>query len=238
MATATQDALPASEAAAAPSSDTGLVAAVLAGDAAAFEPLMRRHNRLLFRTARAILASDADAEEAVQEAYLKAYLKLASFTGDARLSTWLVKIVVNESLARLRRRMPGASPDTLPWDETAESHMTADVSTTPPSPEAAAAQGELRRCLEAAIDALPQAQRSVFMLRAVEEFSTEETSECLGIPAETVKTRLHRARRQLRRSLQRRAQSALSDTFPFAGARCDRIVAQVQRRLGIEPPGG
>lgn len=237
MGTATQEALSPSRAAAT-GSDTALVAAILAGDDSAFETLMRRHNRLLFRTARAILANDADAEEAVQEAYLKAYLKLAGFAGTARLSTWLVKIAVNESLARLRRRMPGAAPDGVPWDETAESQMTADAPTTTPSPEAAAAQGELRRCLEAAIDALPQAQRSVFMLRAVEEFSTEDTAECLGIPPETVKTRLHRARRQLRRRLQRRAQSALSDTFPFAGARCDRIVARVLQRLRIEPPGG
>lgn len=214
-------------------SDVALVAAVLAGDTGAFEVLMRRYNRVLFRTARAILHHDADAEEAVQEAYLKAYLNLGNFAGDARLSTWLVKIAVNESLGRLRRRMPGGA-----LDERAEWKMTADVPAAAPSPEAAAAHSELRSLLEAAIDALPQAQRTVFMLRAVEEFTTEDTAECLGIPPDTVKTRLHRAKRQLRRSLQRRADSALCDTFPFAGARCDRIVARVLLRLGLMPPGG
>jgi RNA polymerase sigma-70 factor (ECF subfamily) len=104
------------------------------------------------------------------------------------------------------------------------------------SPEAAAAQGEIRRLLEAAIDALPQAQRTVFMLRAVEEFSTEDTATCLGIPADTVKTRLHRAKQQLRRRLQHRVAAALTDTFPFAGARCDRVVAGVLSRLDRPPP--
>jgi len=237
MATVIGRASPAVEISASPGNtgnrdDAALVSAVLAGDAQAFEAVMRRHNRLLFRTARAILVNDADAEEAVQEAYLKAYLNLDSYAGGARLSTWLVKITVNESLGRLRRRMP-----VVPADESAEWNMTADASKAPPSPEEAAAHGELRRDLEAAIDALPQAQRAVFMLRAVEEFSTDDTAECLGIPSETVKTRLHRAKRQLRRSLERRAHAALSDIFPFAGTRCDRIVARVFRRLGLEPPG-
>ena len=213
--------------------DAALVAAVLAGDTGAFEILMRRYNRVLFRTARAILHHDADAEEAVQEAYLKAYLNLGDFAGEARLSTWLVKIAVNESLARLRRRMPAGA-----LDERAEWKMTADVPAAGPSPEAAAAHSELRSLLEAAIDALPQTQRTVFMLRAVEEFTTEDTAACLDIPPETVKTRLHRAKRQLRRSLRRRAESALCDTFPFAGARCDRIVARVLLRLGLMPPDG
>jgi RNA polymerase sigma-70 factor, ECF subfamily len=229
--------------------DSQLVAAVLGGDAAAFETLMRRHNRLLFRTARAILLNEADAEEVVQETYLKAYLNLASFGGRARLATWLVKIAVNESLTRLRRRMPGEGAG-QGREDVSEWSMTADTSsTTAPhpgdlaggsdaSPEAAAAQGEIRGLLEAAIDALPRGQREVFMLRAVEEFSTEDTAACLGIPAETVKTRLHRAKRQLRARLQRRVETAVLDTFPFAGARCDRIVAAVFRRLGLKPPDG
>ena len=105
------------------------------------------------------------------------------------------------------------------------------------SPEAVAAQREIRHLLEAAIDALPQAQRTVFMLRAVEEFSTEDTAVCLGIPQETVKTRLHRARQALRRRLQHRVAAALTDTFPFAGARCDRVVAAVLKQLDPSPPG-
>jgi RNA polymerase sigma-70 factor (ECF subfamily) len=222
-------------------SDAELIAAVRTGEAAAFEAIMRRHNRLLFRTARAILQNEADAEEVVQETYLKAYLNLGGFAQQARLSTWLVKIAVNESLARLRRRMPGGPAGALTESQmTAETHHAAPglTAAVQHSPEAAAAQGEIRRLLEAAIDALPQAQRAVFMLRAVEEFSTEDTADCLGIPADTVKTRLHRAKLQLRRSLQRSAAAALGDTFPFAGQRCDRIVAGVLDRLAPKPPDG
>ncbi|WP_193367215.1 RNA polymerase sigma factor [Pelagibius marinus] len=216
--------------------DAILLAAARQGDAGAFEAIMRRHNRLLFRTARAILQNDADAEEAVQEAYLKAFLNLAGFAGSARLSTWLVKITVNEALARLRRRMP-ATPLESGAEPATEASTIMDP-TMADSPEAKAAQGEIRRLLEAAIDDLPQAQRAVFVLRAVEEFSTEDTAACLGIPADTVKTRLHRARRQLRRRLQRGVAGALADTFPFAGARCDRIVARVLARLAQAPPDG
>ncbi len=209
-------------------SEARLIAAAQGGDVAAFEAIMRAHNRLLFRTARAILRNEADAEEIVQEAYLKAFLNLERFAGEARIETWLVKITVNEALARLRRRMPAVSTEAF-----AEAQMSAHTDVHIPavtprpaaSPEAAAAQG-----------ALPQAQRSVFMLRAVEEFSTEDTADCLGIPPDTVKTRLHRAKLHLRRSLQRSAAAALTETFPFAGARCDRIVAAVLARLKLPPP--
>lgn len=220
-------------------SEAALIATAQAGDAAAFEAIMRAHNRLLFRTARAILRNEADAEDIVQETYLKAFLNLERFAGESRIGTWLVKIAVNEALGRLRRRMPAA-----PAKAITESQMSPDMGPHIPaltvsaaaSPEAAAAQGEIRRLLEEAIDALPQAQRTVFVLRAIEEFSTDDTAECLGIPADTVKTRLHRARLQLRRSLQRSAAAALADTFPFAGARCDRIVAGVLARLDLPPP--
>lgn len=211
--------------------ETVLLAAARRGDSAAFETIMRRHNRQMFRTARAILQNEADAEEVVQEAYLKAFLHLGSFAGASRLSTWLVKIAVNEALGRLRRRMPGRAAEELA-EESMQERPSAES-----SPEAAAAQGEIRRLLEAAIDALPQAQRTVFVLRAVEEFSTEDTAACLGIPQETVKTRLHRARQALRRRLQHRVAAALTDTFPFAGTRCDRVVAAVLSRLDRAPPG-
>jgi len=212
-------------------SDAALVAAARGGDDAAFEVIMRRHNRAMFRTVRAILQNEADAEDVVQEAYLKAFLHLDGFAGASRLSTWLVKIAVNEALGRLRRRMPGTLE--LTSDNLAEDGMHTSAES---SPEAAAAQSEVRRLLETAIDALPQAQRAVFMLRAVEEFSTEDTAACLGIPPETVKTRLHRARQALRRRLQHRVAAALTDTFPFAGARCDRVVATVLARLDRAPP--
>jgi RNA polymerase sigma-70 factor, ECF subfamily len=221
--------------------ESELVAAARSGDTSAFEAIMRRHNRLLFRTARAILQNEADAEEAVQEAYLKAFLHLDGFAGTARLSTWLVKITVNEALARLRRRMPGGGPQDKTAAELTAEELARDCimrpTTAETSPEAAAAQGEIRRLLEAAIDALPRAQRAVFVLRAVEEFSTEDTAACLGIPPETVKTRLHRARLALRRRLQHRMAAALTDTFPFAGARCDRVVAAVLSRIEPPPPG-
>jgi RNA polymerase sigma-70 factor (ECF subfamily) len=215
--------------------DVDLVTAARNGDSAAFEAIMRRHNRTMFRTARAILQNEADAEEVVQEAYLKAFLHLDGFAGAARLSTWLVKITVNEALGRLRRRMPGGAPGDLLAEDLAEDSIMGQT-TAETSPEAAAAQGEIRRLLEAAIDALPHAQRTVFMLRAVEEFSTEDTAACLGIPQETVKTRLHRARLALRRRLQHRVAAALTDTFPFAGARCDRVVATVLMQLELGGP--
>jgi len=221
-------------------SEARLIAAAQSGDAAAFEAIMRAHNRLLFRTARAILLNEADAEEIVQEAYLKAFLKLEGFAGAARIETWLVKITVNEALGRLRRRMPAVSKQAITEAQMSahsDIHIPALTPRPAASPEAAAAQGEIRRLLEAAIDALPQAQRTVFVLRAVEEFSTEDTADCLGIPADTVKTRLHRAKLHLRRSLQRSAAAALADTFPFAGARCDRIVAAVLARLYLPPDG-
>ena len=198
---------------------------------------MRRHNRLLFRTARSILKHDADAEEVVQETYLKAYVHLDGFAGSARLSTWLVKIAVNESLSRLRRRMPVTYLEGLSEESMIEPANPVQPLRTPDSPEASAARGEIRALIELAIDELPQAQRAVFMLRAIEEFSVEDTSDCLGIPKDTVKTRFHRAKRHLRKSLADTLQSALADTFPFAGRRCDRIVAAVLGRLGLESRG-
>lgn len=158
---------------------------------AAFARLMRRHNRMLFRTARAILRDDAAAEDALQEAWLRAYRALDTFRGEAKVSTWLVRIVVNEALARRRKEQRHAGlaeesePATLRQDE----------------PEGMAERAELRRQLEAKIRLLPDGFRAVFMLRAVEELSVEETAAALRIPAATVRTRLFRARSQLREAL-------------------------------------
>lgn len=217
-----------------------LVQAILGGDDIAFETVMRRNNRLMFRTARAILENEADAEDVVQEAYLKAYTKLGQFSGQARLSTWLCRIVVNEALGRLRRRMPHA-----PLDEIVEEGMKTDLHagnlvpwlSKAGSPEDEAARSQIRRLMEQAIEGLPRDQRAVFMLRAVEGFSTDEAAECLSIPAETVKTRLHRARKRLQASLNGRFEASLAEVYPFAGARCDRVVAGVLGRLkGPAPP--
>jgi RNA polymerase sigma-70 factor (ECF subfamily) len=198
---------------------------------AAFIALMRRHNQLLFRTARAILRDDAEAEEAVQDAYLKAHGALADFRGEAQLSTWLARIVANEALMRLRKRTRRA--DILPMhpagsDADLGNLLDPDMSK---GPESSAERAEIRRLLEAQIDALPDSYRAVFMLRAVEEMSVEETAEVLAIPEATVRTRFFRARSQLREALALKIDLACEDAFSFAGQRCDRIVARVMERL-------
>jgi RNA polymerase sigma-70 factor, ECF subfamily len=220
-------------AARASSSDPDLLAAAAAGDSRAFEALMRRYNRMLFRTARAILRDDAEAEDALQEAYLQAYRSLGTFRAEAKLSTWLARIVANEALMRLRKQTRRA--DILPM-QSAEAPEVEQVMQTDKdhAPDMNAARGEMRRLLEAQIDALPETYRSVFMLRAVEELSAEETAAVLDIPAATVRTRLFRARSLLREALAQKIDLACEDAFSFAGARCDRVVAQVLARLN--PP--
>ena len=227
-------------AAAASRSEAELIDAARTGDGAAFEVIMRHHNRLLFRTARSILKNDSEAEDVVQETYVKAYAHFGGFAQNSRLSTWLVRIAVNESLGRLRRQMPARAIEVDP-DSVTDSNMMQEqilplglaARPAPADPETRAARDEIRRLLEQAIDALPQAQRAVFVLRAVEEFSVADTALCLGIPQETVKTRFHRAKRALRRLLSDEVAMALLDSFPFAGARCDRIVAGVLQRCGL-----
>lgn len=211
--------------------DGELAARAAAGDGAAFEAIMRRYNRLLFRTARSILHSDAEAEDALQEAYLHGWRALGQFRADSKLSTWLVRIVINEALGRLRRRSAMVIPLEPAMDEhdTAPEDRIADDEDR--QPERAAMRGELRRLMEARIDALPEAFRTVFMLRAVEELSVEEAAAALGLPEATVRTRFFRARGLLRESLSRDADMALADAFAFDGERCDRIVAAVMARL-------
>ena len=200
------------------------------GDTAAFEALMRRHNRMLFRTARAILRDDAEAEDALQEAYIQAYRSLASFRGDAQLSTWLARIVANEALQRLRKQARRA--DIVPLQPAAgaevEQVMDSDIDK---APDMTAARHQMRRLLESQIDALPEAYRTVFMLRAVEELSVEETAAVLELPPATVRTRLFRARSMLREALAQKIDVACEDAFSFAGERCDRVVAAVLARL-------
>jgi len=221
---------PATSASASGAGDNELIALAAAGDARAFEALMRRYNRMLFRTARAILRDDAEAEDALQEGYLQAYRSAASFRAEAKLSTWLARIVANEALMRLRKRtrradiVPMQSADTPEVEQVMESD-------TDNAPDTRAARGEMRRLLEAQIDALPETYRTVFMLRAVEELSAEETAAVLDIPAATVRTRLFRARSMLREALAQKIDLACEDAFSFAGERCDRVVASVLARL-------
>jgi RNA polymerase sigma-70 factor (ECF subfamily) len=212
--------------------DGELAARAARGDTAAFETLMRRHNRTLFRTARAILRDDAEAEDALQEAYLRAYRALPGFRAEARFGTWLVRVVANEALMRLRKQarraqiVPMQSADATPHLE-----QLSDAAMDLQRPEPSAERAQVRRLLESQIDALPDAYRTVFMLRAVEELSVEETAAVLEIPEATVRTRFFRARSLLREALAQKIDLAYADAFAFAGERCDRIVAAVLARL-------
>lgn len=215
-----------------PASDAELASLAARGDPRAFETIMRRNNQLLFRTVRSILKDDAEAEDAVQEAYLRAYRALGSFRADAKLSTWLVRIAVNEALGRLRRHGSG---EVIPLDAAmdaagpqSEAWMQQDPSG---QPETAAMRAQTRRLIEAGIDTLPDAFRTVFVLRAVEELSVNEVAAALGIPEATVRSRFFRARSLIREGLSRKVDLAIDSAFSFAGARCDRIVARVMAKI-------
>jgi RNA polymerase sigma-70 factor (ECF subfamily) len=207
--------------------DEEVVARVLAGETPLFEVLMRRHNQRLFRAARAILREADEAEDVMQDAYVRAFERLAQFSGRARFSTWLTKIAVHEALARARRRRRTA----VSSDEVL---MTA-TSPEAGDPGAAAERRELAALLERAIDALPDLYRSVFVLREVEELDTAETADCLELSEEAVKVRLHRARAALRRELERRLGAARASVYEFRAVRCDRVVARVFERIAPRP---
>ena len=211
--------------------DAELAVRVATGEPAAFEALMRRHNRALFRTARAILRDDAEAEDALQEAYLQAYRAIGNYRAEAKLSTWLARIVANEALGRVRKRARRAEivPLQAGVSET-EINEIPDENMNE-TPERSAQRTEMRRLLEAQIDSLPDDYRVVFVLRAVQEMSVEETAEALGIPQATVRTRLFRARSLLREGLAAKIDVACEEAFSFAGERCDRIVAHVLERM-------
>ena len=195
--------------------DTELIASILSGTTAEMATLMRLYNRTLYRAARAILRDDAEAEDAVQEAWLKAYRSLASFRGGSKLSTWLVRIAVNEALMRRRSAKP---VDFGPVEDRVAEE---------PGPALQAERRQIARALEAHIDALPAPYREVFVLRGLEEFNVEETAAALGIPHATVRTRFFRARRLLRERAGADLEPALRDAFAFAGARCQRIAGRV-----------
>jgi RNA polymerase sigma-70 factor, ECF subfamily len=210
-----------------PLGDAEVAGRAARGDARAFEAIMRRHNRMLFRTARSILKSDAEAEDALQDAYLRAWRAIGGYRSEAKLSTWLVRIVINESLGRLRRQ--GAV--VIPMDGASESaHAEAEDSMEDDpdqQPDRMALRAEVRALIEARIDRLPDAFRSVFILRAVEECSVEDVAAALDLPEATVRTRFFRARGLLREGLSRDIDMAIGDAFAFDGERCDRIVARV-----------
>ncbi|HEY8594516.1 MAG TPA: RNA polymerase sigma factor [Devosiaceae bacterium] len=216
--------------------ESDLVAQARAGQEMAVRELIRRNNRRLFRVARAVLRNDAEAEDVVQETYVRAFTQLDGFRGDSSMSTWLTRIALNEALGRLRRqtrqRISGAVAQTDSSE--AEIIMFPTVSGVD-GPETALARGEIRKLLEQAIDTLPEAFRMVFVLREVEDMSTEEVATQLGIKPETVKTRLFRARRLIRDYLEDRLSGGFERVFPFDGERCvamaDRVVARLRNRL-------
>lgn len=214
--------------------DTSLAGRALAGDTGAFESLMRRYNGRLFRAARAILKDDADAEDALQDAWLQAYRHMSDFRGDAQLSTWLTRIAVTQALMKLRKqkREQGVVPISgrVPSGEDDRPFDIADARAE--SPSDAALRAEVRRAIERRIDALPLNFRTVFMLREVEGLSVQEAAACLSIPETTVRTRLFRARALMREALARDLDMAAADAFAFLGTRCDRIVAKVLDRVG------
>lgn len=192
---------------------------------------MRRHNRRLYRIARATLRDDAEAEDALQDAYIQAYRSIAQYRGEARLFTWLARLVLNECFARLRRtvRRQNVIPivDAADWIEQGDLMLTKDDD----APEQACARAQVRALLEQKLDELPEAFRVVFVLRAVEELSVEEVADCLGIPEATVRTRHFRARSLLREALAQAFDLAERDVFEFGGSRCDRIVSKVRSRI-------
>lgn len=208
--------------------DEEVVRRVCAGETALYEIIMRRYNQRLYRVARSILRNDADAEDVMQEAYVRAYQHLGDFKGAAKFATWLTRIAIHEALARVRRRARLENLDSLP---NAELHMTAKNTVFDDNPEHQTYDQELKVILEHAVEKLPEDYRSVFVLRIVEELSIAETAACLDITIETVKTRLHRGRALLRKQLQSRAGIVAREVFPFHLSRCDRVVENVFRRI-------
>lgn len=203
--------------------DAEVVQRVLGGETALFEVLVRRHDQRLYRAIRSVLRDEDDVEDAMQQAWLTAYLHLREFAFAAAFSTWLVRIGVNEALGRLRKRARivrlGDDGEEDAMEEAAE------------GPEDRAAAHEAGRLIERAVDRLPAAYRSVFMLREVEQLSTAETAAALGLGEEAVKVRLHRGRAMLRRWLSEEVDRAAPEAFAFLAPRCNRIVAAVMERI-------
>lgn len=218
-------------------SELDLVARARAGDGQAFGLIIQRFNPRLFRIARGVLKEDAEAEDALQEAYVKAFTHLDGFRGEAGVFTWLTRITLNEAYGRLRRRRSTVDLDQLESDEAAGALVLAFPSgRTMDNPETETARAEARRLIERAVDGLPDDFRIVFVLRELDQLSTEETAEALDLAPNTVKTRLHRARRLLRRSLSVAMQASLPDAFDFQGDRCRRVTEAVLARLAAERP--
>jgi len=214
--------------------DAELVQLALQRDSNAFRAIMQRHNRRLYRVARSIMHDDSEAEDVVQEAYVLAFSNLAKFRAESSLATWLTRITLNEALGRLRRRRP--TVDLASLDLPSGAQVIPFPTMPNEDPERNAAQHQIRGLIERAIDELPEIFRVVFVMRDVEDMSIEETAAFLGLRPETVKTRLHRARKLLRQALNEKLAPVLTDVFPFAGRRCQRMTDEVLNRLQLLPP--
>jgi RNA polymerase sigma-70 factor (ECF subfamily) len=216
-----------------PSDDAELVRRALTRDDTAFRTIMERYNRRLYRIARGILRNDSEAEDVVQEAYVKAFTNLGGFRGDSSLATWLARITMNEALGRLRRERPTVDLETFGAQRTEAQIIKFPQTVTSDDPERTMAQREILQLVERATDNLPEIFRIVFMTRVIEGMSTEDTANLLGLQPDTVKTRLHRARRLVRDELDKQIGPVLMDAFPFAGRRCERMTNAVLQRLII-----
>jgi RNA polymerase sigma-70 factor (ECF subfamily) len=216
-----------------PVSDDTHVQRALARDASAFRAIMQKHNRRLYRIARTILRNDADAEDALQDAYVSAFANLASYRGESTLATWLSRIVMNEALGRLRQKRPIVDLAALEHERSEAEIIQFSQSTLNDDPERTMAQRQILQLVEQATDNLPEAFRLVFVTRLIEGMSVGETSELLGIKPETIKTQLYRARQLVRDELEEEIGPVLMDAFPFAGRRCARTTEAVMKRLGF-----
>ena len=216
--------------------DHALVALVRGGQREAFRHIMQRCNQRLFRIARSVVGEDAEAEDVLQESYMRAYDKLALFRGDSSLLTWLTSIVLNEARGRLRKRHAAVDLDQVDAAPDAGQVIRFPSRFGSEDPAVSAARAQIRRLIEDAIDTLPGAFRTVYVMREVEECTVEETAAALAIKPETVKTRLYRARRLLRASLQDSLAGTLGEAFPFMGQRCARVTDAVMARLEAGRP--
>src|SRR4051794_4801446 len=212
--------------------DAELVRRALGRDETAARTIMQANNRRLFRLARGILRNDAEAEDVVQETYVRAFTHLEQFRGDSSLSTWLSRIAMNEALGRLRRQRPGVELSSLPQGAL-EAQIIQFPLAASEDPEKSMAQREIQHVVEHAIDELPEPFRLVFITRVIEGMNLEETAEILGLNPVTVKTRLHRARAMLRDNVEKKIGPVVMDAFPFAGKRCERLTEAVIKRLGF-----
>jgi RNA polymerase sigma-70 factor (ECF subfamily) len=213
--------------------DAELVARARARDEAAIRAIMQANNRRLYRIARGILRNDGEAEDVVQETYVRAFTHLQDFRGDSSLATWLARIAMNEALGRLRRARPSVDFSTLAPGVLEAQIIQFPLSSASEDPERSMAQREIQVVVEHAIDELPDGFRLVFITRVIEGMNVEETAEILGLKPETVKTRLHRARAMLRENVEKKIGPVVMEAFPFAGKRCERLTDAVLQRLGL-----